>query len=408
MRTSACALIASSILTYTTVSLAYAWGSASLLHTLYFINNDPAGNYVVAASIDANGLPTGSSATHAGGVGVHGMGSFGLGPDGTFSQGIVQVHQDNDWLATVNTANHTVVLFGIDPYDPLRLTMIGKPVSTQGDSPNSVAFNDAGNRLCVLNTGTTNGIACFDVTKTGLVLQEESVRSLGLALQTVPATGPFNTASQIVFTRDQKNILVAVKGTPTEPGFFAVWPINESTGQLAEEYTRIPAPPGGGLPFSLKPIPGTDSFVGADFAIGYDIIEFNKGATDLTARTKALPIEGQVGACWSTYSAARDSYYIVDVAGVVTEVKVDTQLRTSTVNNFTVPAPPIDSVALDIGRKSYFYTLLPTLPGLGVWDLDAKPAPEMASIVSLATLTQDLVPLTPGYVQGMAAYTHKV
>ncbi|KZV70644.1 hypothetical protein PENSPDRAFT_685357 [Peniophora sp. CONT] len=377
-------------------------------HTLYFITNDAAGNYVVAASVNADGLLTGATSTYAGGVGVHDFGPIVQGPDGTFSQGIVQVHQERNLLATVNTVNHTAVLFSINPFDPTLLTMVGKPVSTQGDSPNSVAFNRAGDTLCVQNTGAKNGVACFDVTKAGLKLQNNTVRELGLFNQTVPATGPFNTASQIAFTNDQKNILVAVKGTLSDPGFFALWSFDQSGG-LSANYTRIAPPTGAGLPFSLTNIRGTDAFMAVDFALGLDIIDFSAGITADTVRIKAVPIPGQQAACWSTYSSARNSYYAVDTsADVVTEVRIDNALGTSVVNNFTLPDAPIDSIAISVGRKSYFYTLFPTLVDIGVWDLDATPKPALVSLVSIAALTQNSVPLTPGGVQGMAAYTHRV
>lgn len=132
---------------------------------------------------------------------------------------------------------------------------------------------------------------CFDVTKEGLKLQKDSVRKLGLQNQTVPATGPFNSGSQIVFTEDQKNILVAVKGTKTDPGFFAVWPLTRK-GELAANFTRIATPPDAGLPFALQPIRGANAFMAVDFAIGFDVLDFSGGvnAVSHSSRTTAVNI----------------------------------------------------------------------------------------------------------------------
>ena len=162
-------------------------------------------------------------------------------------------------------------------------------------------------------------------------MQNNTVRDLGIFNQTVPATGPYNTASQITFTKDQKNIIVAVKGAPSKPGFFAVWSYSPTSG-LAANYTRIATPSGAGLPFSLTPIRGSDAFMAVDFALGFDIIDYSTGLTANTIRTTAVPIAGQQAACWSTYASARNSYYAVDTAaGIITEIKIDDSLKTSIV-----------------------------------------------------------------------------
>ena len=49
--------------------------------------------------------------------------------------------------------SNTVTLFKIDAEDPSKLTMLGAPVSSEGDYPLSVTFNKAGDKLCVVNAG---------------------------------------------------------------------------------------------------------------------------------------------------------------------------------------------------------------------------------------------------------------
>jgi hypothetical protein len=38
--------------------------------------------------------------------------------------------------------------------------MIGKPVSSGGEFPTSLAINKAGTRVCVVNGGKVNGVRC--------------------------------------------------------------------------------------------------------------------------------------------------------------------------------------------------------------------------------------------------------
>jgi hypothetical protein len=54
--------------------------------------------------------------------------------------------------------SNTVSLFSINPEDPAKLRLIGKPQKTGGEFPMSLAFNKAGNQLCVLNGGKVNGV----------------------------------------------------------------------------------------------------------------------------------------------------------------------------------------------------------------------------------------------------------
>lgn len=49
-------------------------------------------------------------------------------------------------------------LFSIDPKDPLQISQIGEPVSSEGEFPMAVAFNGNGTQACVLNGGQVNGV----------------------------------------------------------------------------------------------------------------------------------------------------------------------------------------------------------------------------------------------------------
>lgn len=93
-----------------------------------------------------------------------------------FSQGPVAVNQETGRLATVNAGSNTVQLFNIDPLQPTMLTAVGAPVASGGklsfpenrasiktppllgDFPASVAIDNAGKRLCVLNGGLEHNV----------------------------------------------------------------------------------------------------------------------------------------------------------------------------------------------------------------------------------------------------------
>lgn len=44
-------------------------------------------------------------------------------------------------LYAVNAGSNTVTQFAIDESDPLKLTMVGQPVDTMGDFPNSIGLS---------------------------------------------------------------------------------------------------------------------------------------------------------------------------------------------------------------------------------------------------------------------------
>lgn len=60
--------------------------------------------------------------------------------------------------ALSQAGSNTVSLFSINPEDPTRLTLLGRPVPSGGEFPQSVAINSAGTDVCVLNGGKINGV----------------------------------------------------------------------------------------------------------------------------------------------------------------------------------------------------------------------------------------------------------
>jgi hypothetical protein len=211
--------------------------------------------------------------------------------------------------------------------------MLGEPMSSGGEFPMSVAFNKAGNVLCVLNGGAVNGVKCFSVDATnGLKGIAGTVRSLGLN-QTTPASGPPGSASHILFNADDSQVMASVKGVPPTPGFLAVWDVAKD-GSLSQTFSSIAPPQGGVNPFGMSLIPGKNAVLAADPAIGFDIIDLSAGgnATAGAGTSSAVNVTGQGAICWTTHSQKTGHFYVIDAGtSIVTEVSVDGNLKANVV-----------------------------------------------------------------------------
>lgn len=189
----------------------------------------------------------------------------------------------------------------------------------------SLAFNADGTRLCTLNGGFVNGVACFAVDKkTGLKPIANSVRSLNLN-QTTPANGPPGSASHIIFSEDGKQLMASVKGVPPTPGFIALFDV-KNDGSLSSSFKKVEPPKNGALPFSMTLIPGKNAVLSTDPAVGFDVFDLSGNSS---AATK---IDGQSATCWSSLSQKTGNFYLTDIGtSTVTEVKVDNNLKASIV-----------------------------------------------------------------------------
>jgi hypothetical protein len=390
--------------------------SPDVVGTAYFITNDPSGNNIVLSNIGKNGNVTFAGIVSAGGAGEHGDDGGLFASDATYSNGIIVVHKANNFLATTNTKSGTVALFKIDPNDPSKLEMAGKPVDSQGDFPTSVAFNKGGDRLCVMNSGTKATILCYGVSASGLSPQQESLRDLTIYgyNQTNPPQGPINTFSQIAFTEDDKNIVVALKGfiTPAPVrGALFIYSLGDN-GELAKEPVVAGTPAPGGFTFSLTPIPGKNAFFSADFSSGMDVWDFSQGIHNVNStksRTNSVNVDAEITTCWSTWSPTLDRYYLSDPSTcLLTEVAIDPDTLVPTViANHTLieGAENIDVAVATIDDTDYLYANLAMGVGIQVLRLDG---PGKSTSVGVANMTETVAragaKITPNFIQGMAIY----
>ncbi|KAJ3854848.1 hypothetical protein EV368DRAFT_62911 [Lentinula lateritia] len=387
--------------------------SASSVGSAYFITNEPNGNYVVAADIGSDGQLRLRSAYATGGMGSHVVAAgtnATTGPDGLNSQGAISVSASSNMLVTVNAGSHTVTLFKIDENDPSNLTVVGEPISSGGHFPTSVAFNNAGDTICVLNGGTINGVSCFYVNQTsGLQIIPETTRYLYLSQTTPATTGAGSTVGQVLFSADGTQVLASVKGLlpgpPAVVGFIAIWDIDESNGSLSGKYMSIAPPRNGNNPFGFTRIAGENSaIIAADTNDGFTIFDFSDGS-----KSSSVDVNTLGAICWSTYSPKTGNYYMIDAGGAVFEVDIDTNLKGSVVQqyNSTNMVGFFDGDVASLQDNDFLYILAENFSRIEVMSLNAPgKARQIQSLDVASTLITAGIPISSSN-QGMATFVKK-
>jgi len=381
------------------------YGQLESTGAVFFITNEPDGNFVVSADIGSDGKLILRQAVSTFGVGAHGI-TDPVGPDPLFSQGSVKTSPVSNILVTVNAGSNTLSIFSINPSDPAALTMIGKPVSSEGEFPMSLAINANGTQVCALNGGAINGVSCYKVDqKQGLVAQANTVRSLGLN-QTTPATGPAGSASHIIFSENGQSLIVSVKGIPPQPGFLAVWDVAQD-GSLSKDFQSITPGKGGLLPFSLTVIPGQNAIFATDAGIGFDIFDFSSPSAGGN-KSSVVPIDGQGATCWSSFSHKTGNFYLTDIeTSIVTEVNVDVDLKGTIVQQYPQGkmTGTIDIDIVTVGSNDFLFVLAANATSIDVLLLDAPgKAQNIQTLAMGAEAKAAGLELTANNIQGMTSF----
>lgn len=224
-------------------------------------------------------------------------------------------------LVAVNAGSNTVSMFNIDPKDPTRLTMVGKPVDTLGEFPMSVALSTVLNQACVANSGAKAGIACFSMCTTkGLTALDKSLRAFNIN-QTTPPVGPTNTVSQTFFNSDSTALITTVKGDPAvnNTGFLSIFPVVDKSVSTKDVRS---SPPGTAVLFGSALIPNSRKIFVTDASFGSATLAISVDNTaTVSASTK---IADQAATCWAAISDVTNSAFVTDVA-VNHLVEVDTK-----------------------------------------------------------------------------------
>jgi len=254
----------------------------------------------------------------------------------------------------------------------------------------SLTINKAGNALCALNGGAVNGVSCFSVdSQRGLVPIANTVRSLGLN-QTTPATGPAGSASHIIFSEDNTQLIASIKGVPPNPGFLAVWDV-AADGSLSQDFNSIAPATGGLLPFGMTIIPGKNAILATDAGIGFDIFDLSasnsSNVTAASGQSSATAVGGQKAVCWAAFSQQTGNFYLSDIGtSIVTEVNVDDNLKPTIVNQYPQGnlTATIDLDVATVNQKDFLYVMASNATSIDVLAVNAPGKAQSIQTVDIA------------------------
>ncbi|KAH8671323.1 hypothetical protein BX600DRAFT_548322 [Xylariales sp. PMI_506] len=363
---------------------------------LYFLENNPDGANIVSLEIAANGTLSTLERTSTGGKGL--VGNTAKGPpavDSMFSQDSVIV--SSNYLFTVNPGSATLSMFNIPANDPAHPRLVGEPISTGGDFPNSVAYSPKNNLVCTSNTGARSGIGCFHVQadSRGLTAAGDFI-SLPIN-QTTPPLGPGNTFSDIVFNPSETVLFLTFKTDGTAPGTIYAFPVSPAGSGGSElgglGSARLSKPAELEMEFSMSFLGGNDgaAFI-TDPTYGGSFVSITRAPTGSgcggSAGTKGgassssggdlaivvntkIVIPGQAATCWSRYGGAGDVVYMFD-GGSPNITVVDARAPHAVLD--TIAGAPgaggsFDAVVDDAAELLY---VLEAAPGVGVYALGAS------------------------------------
>ena len=288
---------------------------------VYFMDNHDQ-NSIYAIRVNPDGtLANDTRITSTGGLGASAIAGGDnppdfAGPDSIVGTGSVRVY--GQWLFAVNSWSNSLSMFQINPSNPLQLTLIGPPIDTQGDFPNSVIVSTRLGLACVTNGGENSNIACFRVSAQGLS-PLLPVHSFPLNQTNPPVAfndGPLNPQERAVFTSTQFNIdssalLVTQAGNPTAgiAGRILVFPIDKKTRTLGAPI--VSEPNGTSTLFNTLNIPNTNRVFLTDAFVGTAILEISP-STGVATTVSFAAVPGQIAICWSFQSKATGSVYSTD------------------------------------------------------------------------------------------------
>ena len=197
----------------------------------------------------------------------------------------------------------------LDPTYPKLLATA--PVA--GQFPNSVAYSPYLNLVCAVSTGAEAGVSCFRpnawARNSNYLTPVVDLPIPAPTNQSTPPVGPPKTASDIVFSPDDKLLAVTIKGDPATPGYVVVFPIgDDGVPSAADAVTSRPDELR--INFSLSFLGAPDRALVTDAAMGGALLRFQDDYTVDVERT--IPVENQSATCWSVYSARHQAVYMFD------------------------------------------------------------------------------------------------
>ncbi|KAF8329264.1 hypothetical protein F5887DRAFT_1184066 [Amanita rubescens] len=386
-------------------SVTFSDAPTASIGAAYFMSNDPSGNYVFSADIGPDAKLTLAKGYYTGGNGSHGVGPT---PDALFSQGAMISSKTYDVVIAVNAGSNTITAFQVDQTNPTNLVMIGSPVYSGGDFPVSVAINEVGNMVCALNSGTINGVSCFQFDpKIGLTPLANATRYLNLE-QTTPPSGPDNTVGQVIFRKYDTALVVIVKGaqfnTPVTPGHLAEWDINPD-GSLSENFNTVI---GGVSGCGISEIPGMNALIVPDSFTGYVIFDLAAAIHDPAVKGQSVLIPGQEATCWIGYSVITKNFYLTDFGtSMIYEINVDENLKGTLVKSHLLDEydGPLHFEINHVLGQERMYLLAGNNSALEVFNINGVGQLEQIQKLDIGTPIRHAgLPLDPNDVFGMVTY----
>lgn len=294
-------------------SLGSSWSSTG--KALYFQTNEE-NNTVVSMKINENGTLSEGKLTFTNGTGASQISAATnktASPDGLSSQGSVTVVDRS--LFVVNAGDNTVSLFNIDHEDPTNLTLVGPPAQIPGDFPVSVAASSLNSLICVVTSGTRSGVSCAPYSPYVGIGKMDFLRGIGLN-QSNPPAGPLNTASQVIFSHDESELLVTVKGNPSmnKTGFLAAFTVSgpELTGKSRVSASGVKSKLNGTVAmFGFQQIPHSNNYFVADAGFGAAVVAFDSETEEFELLHKHV-IADQQATCWVAVSPVAGSAFVSD------------------------------------------------------------------------------------------------
>ncbi|PFH60223.1 hypothetical protein XA68_11288 [Ophiocordyceps unilateralis] len=344
---------------------------------LYFLDSNPSDASIFAVPMNDDGsLQDANSVvqTKTGGIGAIGRDMNGtVRVDPLFSQDSIVVKGNQ--LFTVNAGSNSVSRFFIPETDPLHPMPLGEPVSSGGEFPNSVAFSEKNQMVCVANTGKRAGVQCFKIPECGSLEQLGEFMPLPVN-QTTPPLGPVNTVSDIVFNPSETALFVSIKGDGMGLGYLYAYRVADGN---IDPMPVVSRPPELKVDFSLTFL-SDESAVMTDAAYGASYLSV---AENLTATvSKKIEIPGQGATCWSVYSPASDNVYVLDVMSP----NVTTLDPKSGEIKYVIPGDKRAMGSVDaVADRSSLYVLQAS-PAIATFEKTGSGVPRLSQYLDLSSL----------------------
>ncbi|MCJ1401263.1 hypothetical protein MMC11_004475 [Xylographa trunciseda] len=289
-------------------------------------------------------------------------------------------------------------MFSINVDDPTDLSLVGRPASTLGDFPMSIAYSSALKIVCALNGGATNGVTCFSADHAkGLASLDFSPRSLSPYLnQSTPPVGPLGTASDIFFNPASTALFAVVKGnpgtTPPTPSTYFVWPVVNGKVSSKAIISQIPD-----LLVNFGGNFVNDNILASvESTFGVALLKVSP-SFQLTEEVHTI-VPNQSAICWSVYAPRFDTFYAPDSGtGVVTAIDPKTgAIKSQFSYNAAEVGDPLD---LAVDRTSLY--VLTKSASVAVISLEGSDSGKVPSLVQNLDISEGG---SKKVFQGMATY----